>query len=174
MMKRKYIGQLVSVKFTDKESAVEGIVIDYSDDWLLMKESCFDYDIDGYAIVRLKKIASMDRGSREKWREKVILLKGHGPRKKYLVPLTDLGAILTFLSKKYEVFMFDTKSERSCYLGKLRSINTKELVIDYMTPKGVWAKTMTFRPGDVRIIRFENDYVNSLKLVSKSKSLRSK
>ncbi len=33
-----------------------------------------------------------------------------------------------------------------------------------MTPKGIWAKQMQFRPGDIRTIDFDTDYLNSLEI----------
>ena len=84
-------------------------------------------------------------------------------------PLDSLYGILSHLTKKYGVFDFELKSEKSCYLGKLKSIKGKELTIYYLNPKGLWTKQMYFRINDIRTIEFDTDYINSLKLVSENK-----
>jgi hypothetical protein len=164
--KKKHIGQLVSVQFKDRKTPIYGYVVDYNDDWTLMKYNPVDYIIDGYVIFRHKNIESVNRGTDEKWREKVINLKGLQPTDKDIVPLTDLETILKYLTDNFGVFQVYTKSEKACYLGRLKSIDHKELVLDTLNTKGKWDGQMKFRTRDIRVIEFDTDYINSLKLVS--------
>ena len=169
MKKKKYLGQLVSVKYSDRPTPIFGIVIDYNDDWTLLKHNPVDYVIDGYIILRHKNIEGFHRDTNEKFKEKVIKLK-----KKHLpdfssFPLTDLGTILLNLTKRYGIFQFDLKTEKACYLGKLKSLTTNKLTIDYLNPKGIWTKQMEFRPNDIRTIEFDTDYIKSLMLISKKR-----
>ena len=166
MKKKKHIGQLVSVKFTDRKTPIYGYVVDYNDDWTLMKHNSGDYIIDGYIIFRHKNIEGFRRDTDEKWREKVINLKGLQTTDKEIIPLTDLETILKYLTDNFGVFQVETKSETACYLGRLKFIDKKELVIDYLNPKGKWDGQMKFRTSDIRVIEFDTDYINSLKLVS--------
>jgi hypothetical protein len=167
--KKKHIGQLVSVKFTDRKTPIYGVVVDYSDAWTLMKYNPVDYIIDGYIIFRHKNIEGFRRNTEEKWREKVIKLKGLQPTDKEIIPLTDLETILKYLTDNIGVFQVYTKSETACYLGRLKSVDNKELVMDNLSPKGKWDGQMKFRTGDIRTIEFDTDYINSLKLVSTTK-----
>lgn len=171
MKKKKYIGQLISVKFTDRETPISGLVVDYNDDWTLMKYNPVDYIIDGYIIFRNKNIDSFCRDTEEKWREKVIRLKGLQPTDKDVIPLTDLETILNYLTDHFEVFQVYTKSETACYLGRLKSIDHKKLVMDNLSPKGKWNGQLGFKTGDIRVIEFDTDYINSLKLVSTKKTM---
>jgi hypothetical protein len=138
---KKHIGQLISVKFTDRSTPVYGYVVDYNDDWTLMKYNPVDYIIDGYVVLRHKNIKGFRRAEDEKWREKVINLKGLQPTKKDVIPLTDLETILNHLTVKFGVFQVHTKSEKTCYLGRLKSTDRKELVIDSLSPKGKMGRT---------------------------------
>jgi hypothetical protein len=172
MAKKKYIGQLVSIKYTDRPTPIFGFVIDYNDEWTLLKYNPVDYVIDGYIILRHKNIESFRRDINEKFREKVIMLKKQHLPDFSDFPLKDLETILSSLTKKYGIFQFDLKTEKACYLGKLKSLAKGKLTIDYLNPKGLWTKQMQFRPNDVRTIEFDTDYINSLKLVSKKKRQR--
>lgn len=164
-MKKKYVGQLISVKFTDRKTAIYGCVVDYNDDWTLMKYNPVDYIIDGYIIFRHKNIEGFRRNVGEKFRENIIKLKGLIPTDKDLIPLTDLGTILNYLTDKFGIFQFYTKSETVCYLGRLKSLDSKQLIIDSLNTKGKWDEQMKFKPGEIRVIEFDTDYINSLKLV---------
>lgn len=168
MKKEKFINKLISLKYSDRKEAIYGFPIDYNDDWTLLKYNPGDYVIDGYRILKHKNIEGFRYSVEEKFREKVIRLKGLEPTEKEIVPITDLETILKFLTKKFGVFQFYTKSETACYLGRLISIDSKQLVIDFLDPKGKWSGKMKFRPGDIRVIEFDTDYINSLKLISRA------
>ncbi len=170
MKNKKHIGQLISIKFTDRKTPINGIVIDYNDDWTLMQYTS-DYMIDGYIIFRHKNLEGFIREKKEKFIEKVIKLKGEKPLKKSLVPLTSLEAILKHLTKKVGVFQIETKDETVCYLGNLKSIDSKQLVINYLDVYGKWSGTRKFKPSEIRVIQFDTDYINSLKLVAKPKKV---
>lgn len=169
MKKKKHIGQFVSVKLKDRKTRIYGYVVDYNNDWTLMKYNPVDYIIDGYIIFRYKKIEAFRRTTEEKWREKVINLKGLHPTDKDMIPLTDLETILKYLTDNFGVFQVYTKSETACYLGRLKSIDNKKLIMDNLNPKGKWDGQMKFRVQDISVIEFDTDYINSLKLVSTTK-----
>ena len=165
-MNKKLTGQLISIKFTDRKTPIYGFVIDYNDGWTLLKYNVVDYVIDGYKILRHKNIQGFRRGRDERFREKVIKLKGQQPTDTEKIPLTDLKTILCFLSDKFGVFNLYTQSETACYPGRLKSIDNKKLVIYFLNTNGKWNGQMTFRPNDIRTIEFDSDYINSLKLVA--------
>lgn len=166
MGKKKYIKQLISIKFTDREKAIYGYVIDYNEGWILMKNNPVDYIIDGYIVVKNTNIESFNRGIDEKWKEKVIKLKGLEPTDKDIIPLADLKTILKYITDNFGVFQIQTNSEDTCYLGRLKSIESTKVIIDDLDTKGNWEGQMTFSPTEIRIIEFDTDYINSLKLVS--------
>ncbi len=174
MKKKEYIEQLISIKYTDRKTPIYGYVIDYNEDWTLMKYNPVDYIIDGYIILRHKNIEGFRRDEDEKWREKVINLKGLELTDKDIIPLIDLSTILTYLTERFGVFQFNTKTENACYLGRQKTLDSKQLVIDFLSTKGKWDGQMKFRPGDIRTIEFDTDYINSLKLVSETKKTKKK
>jgi hypothetical protein len=165
MKKKKYIKQLISITFSDRKATIDGFVIDYTENWILMKYNCVDYVIDGYILVKKQNIEQIRRHKEEKWREKVMLLKGFEPTEQEIIPMIDLETILKYLTAHFHVFQLFTKDEDVCYLGKLQSIDNQKLIIDYLTPKGKWDGQMEFVPNDISVIEFDTDYVNSLKLV---------
>lgn len=166
MTMKKYIGKLVKISFKDKEP-VSGLVLDYSDEWVLMKRNQVDYVIDGYTIVKRKNVISIERGEHEKFAEKIIKLKGHGKVKKMGISLDNLEAILRKLTSVFKVFSLYGKKDTTCWLGRLVEINDKTLVIEYLTTGAIWSGQMDFKVSEIRTIEFDNDYTNSLKLVAR-------
>lgn len=169
MKKKKYVGQLISIKYSDRPTPIFGFVVDYNDEWTLLKYNPTDYIIDGYIILRHKNIEGFRRDKEEKFREKVITLKGQHNSNIQDIDLSNLETILSNLTKLYGVFQFDLKSEKRCYLGRLKLLTQKLLTIDFLDTTGRWTNEMTFRPTDIRTIEFDTDYINSLKLISRPK-----
>lgn len=169
----KYIGKLVKVSFKGKDP-VDGLVLDYSDEWVLMKRNSMDYVIDGYAIVKRKSITAVERGEREKFKEKIIKLKGSGGVKKMGIPLDNLETILRKLTSEFKVFTLYGRGDTACWLGRFVEINDKTLVIEYLTTRAIWSGQMNLKVSEIRIIEFDDDYTNSLKLVARKPRLKAK
>ncbi len=166
MVKKKNIGQFISIKFTDRKEPIGGFVIDYNDDWTLMKYNVVDFVIDGYIIFKHKNIEGFRRDKEEKFLEKIITLKGQQSNETEKIPITDLKTILTYLTEKFGLFQFETKSQKICYLGKLVSIDDKLVTVKSLDSEGKWGENISFKVADIRAIEFDNDYINSLKLVA--------
>jgi hypothetical protein len=169
MTKKKYLGQFISVKFINRKEPIRGFVIDYNDDWTLMKHNPVEFVIDGYIIFRHKNIEGFRRGPQEKFLEKVITLKGQQANDTEKIPINDLKTILKYLTNKHGLFQLETKSQKICYLGRLVSIDNKLLTLEFIDTKGRWDGNINFKTTDIRIIEFDNDYINSLKLVAEQK-----
>ncbi|HTG65717.1 MAG TPA: hypothetical protein VL859_05030 [Flavobacterium sp.] len=161
-----YLRQLVSIEFLDKKEIYTGFLIDYSDDWILLRNNPVDFIIDGFVILKNKNIERMYRDSNHEFTEKVIRLKGLKTNAKDIIPIKDLASIVNFLDKKYGIFQIAKKSATSAYLGKFIRMNDEELIIDFLDTKGQFGGELSFNPEKIRVIEFDTDYINSLKLVA--------
>ena len=123
-MTKKNIGQVFSFTFQyiDCIENYTGYIIDCNDDWILLKYNPVNYLIDGYLILQRKYIIEFQRNSKEKFIQKIIDLKGQKPVAKEIIPLTDLKTILNYLTAKYGLFQFSMKTNKSCWLGKVKNI----------------------------------------------------
>jgi hypothetical protein len=166
MSKKKYLRQLLSIKFTDRPTPIYGFILDYNNDWTLMKHNPFDYVIDGFIILRHKNIQGFRRDKEEKFKEKIINLKGYNPSTEEVIPLNSLETILSFLTNNFGAFQLETKSENACYIGNLKTIDNKNLIINSFNINAKWSGQVKLRVNDVRTIQFDNDYINSLRLLS--------
>lgn len=161
----KYLRQLISIEFEDKKEIFTGFLIDWTEDWILIKNNPVDFIIDGYTILKNKNVKSIIQDEDHEFTERVIKLKGSRTSSDEIIPLTDLPTILNFLEKKYEIFQVAKKSDKAVYLGKVMEVSEKELLLDFLTPEGIFEGEMNFKLSKIRVIEFDTDYINSLKLI---------
>lgn len=164
-MMEQYLRQLIEIEFLDKKEIFTGFLIDYSDDWILLRNNPVDFVLDGFVILRNKNIQSVNRDSDLAFTEKVIRLKGLKTNSEDIIPIKDLAAIMNFISEKYGIFQIAKKSSKSAYLGKLIELNAEELTINFLDTRGQFGGELGFNPEKIRVIEFDTDYINSLKLV---------
>jgi len=165
-MMEQYLRQLISIAFTDKKEIFTGFLIDYSDDWILLRNNPIDFIIDGFVILRNKNIEAIERDEELEFNEKVIRLKGLKTNAEDIIPIKDLSTILNYIKNKYGIFQIVKKSPKSVYLGKLIEVNDEILTIDFLDIRGAFGGELSFNPEKIRVIEFDSDYINSLKLVS--------
>ena len=161
----KYIRQLITIEFEDKKEIFSGFLIDWTEDWILLKNNPVDFIIDGYTILKNKNVKAIIQDKDHEFTERVIKLKGLKTSADEIIPLQDLSSIINFLANKYEIFQIATKSDKAVYLGKLIELNEEELVIDFLGTEGQFEGEMSFKPNKIRVIEFDTDYINSLKLI---------
>ena len=171
-MTKKYIGQLITLKFeyTDETVKYSGYLIDFNSDWVLLKYNKVDYVVDGFIVLNNRFITHFKRDDKEKFTQKILDLKGEAPKKNERIPLTDVETILVHLSEKFGIFSFNMRSNSKCWLGRVKKISGSDLKIDYLTPRATWTNDMPpFKLGNIRTIQYDTDYINALKLVAKKK-----
>lgn len=167
---KKIIGRYFSFKVRDWEKPIKGFLIDYSEEWILILNNPEDYIIDGYILLSFKYYDSLDTkySLKQLLTEKILRLKDF-PTKALPIPLDNLDSILSAITKKYKVFAFHRRAEYKFRVGKLKSIDKKQLVIHALDPDAEWIGPNKFRVSDIRTIEFDTDYLNSLMLVAKKK-----
>jgi hypothetical protein len=161
----KYLRQLISIEFEDKKDIFSGFLIDWTEDWILLKNNPVDFIIDGYTILKNKNVKLIIQDKDHEFTERVIKLKGLKTSAEEIIPLKDLSSIINFQADKHEVFQIAKKSDKAVYLGKLIELNEEELLIDFMGTEGEFDGEMSFKLDKIRVIEFDTDYINSLKLL---------
>lgn len=162
---KKHLGQLISIEFQDLKTIFTGFLIDYSEDWILLRNNPVDFILDGYVLLRNKHVKSVHRDEELEFTEKIIRLKGEKTTTENIIPIKDLASIMSYLDQKHDVFQLSKKSAKSVYLGKLIELNKEELLIDFIDTRGAFGGELCFNPEKIRIIEFDTDYIKSLQLV---------
>ena len=83
-------------QYIDCEDIYTGYVIDFSENWLLMKLITDDYVANGYIILNTKFIKDNKRDEKQRFTQKILDLRGEKPTQKDKIPLTDLKTNLVY------------------------------------------------------------------------------
>ncbi|MGL2994078.1 hypothetical protein [Flavobacterium sp. TSSA_36] len=162
---KKYLGQLISIEFEDLKEVFTGFLIDYSEEWILLRKNPVDFILDGFMLLKHKKVKTIHRDEDHEFTEKVIRLKGEKTTTDKIIPIQDLASIVAFLDENYGVFQIAKKSTRTAYLGKLIALSKDELILDFLDTVGEFGGELSFKPEKIRTIEFDTDYINSIQLV---------
>ena len=166
MKLEKYLNKFITIEFSDKKKSVSGFLLDYSDEWILLQSNVVDFVIDGYTIIRNKKIEGIYREEDEIFKENVIKLKGILPKIDKKVPLENTVALFKFLNDEYGIFLLSKKSDSAVYPGRLLAMDESQIAIEWIDLKGKWTENRAFKLDKIRMIEFNSDYLISLKLAS--------
>ncbi|WP_438965597.1 hypothetical protein [Flavobacterium sp.] len=128
MITKHYLNQLVTIEFSDIKDSFSGFLLDFNDDWILLRNNPVDFVIDGFVILRNKNLEAIISDDDTQFNEKVIRLKEIKLTNYTLIPLINLEVILSFLTKKFGVFQLATKKSSAVYLGKLTEFNQDDFL----------------------------------------------
>ncbi len=162
---KKYLGQLISIEFDDLKEIFSGFLIDYSEEWILLRKNPVDFILDGFILLKHKKIKNIHRDEEHEFTEKVIRLKGEKTTTDKIIPIQDLASIVAFLDENYGVFQIAKKPTLSAYLGKLIALSKDELILDFLDTQGEFGGELSFKPEKIRTIEFDTDYIKAIQLV---------
>ena len=174
---KRHKDRLVSVKLSYRKETIEGVVLDFSEAWVLLA-AVIDYRLDGYMVLRNHGIVRITMGDRERFTERVLSQRGVQVIAPNGIPLDGLEGLLSALTDRYGVFGLYEEREDMWWLGALQSYSAKSLVINDLDPRGFWntrrgmrdvrigpSRTRRFQPWRIRMVEFESDYIKALKFI---------
>ncbi len=174
----RHKGRAVRVEFSDRKDPIDGFVLDFSNEWALMRIE-WDYQLLGYSIVRRKNLKSIRMGEKERFTEAVVAHEVGSIDQPTDLPLQDLETILSHLTQRYGVFQIEERRNDMCWVGRLASVDGRKLRLDDLDPRARWksplkdspkgkrreVNALLFRPWAIRVIEFDTPYINALKKV---------
>jgi hypothetical protein len=166
-MAKKFTGKYFTFKFVGRKFDISGVVLDYNDDWTLIRV-CTDYSPDGYMIFKNEKVEYC-YGEKEKMATKILKLKKYAYQSDPKISLASLHEMLNSIDKKYRLIQLDTRkgdaSDVVKYSGQVDSL----YLFDELTTTAKWRYKLRLPEKECKFISFDNSYLNSLKLVTKFK-----
>lgn len=167
-MTKKLIGKYLTFKFVGRKYDISGVLLAYNDNWTLIR-ACEDYMPDGFIIFKNEKV-DFCYGEKEKMATKILKLRKYSYKDDPKINLTSLDEILNFIDKNYGLIQLDTRkgdaSDVVKYLGQADSL----YLFDELTTTAKWRYKLQLPEKECRFISFDNNYLNSLKLVTKFKN----
>ncbi|HCE58508.1 MAG TPA: hypothetical protein DER09_11935 [Prolixibacteraceae bacterium] len=166
-MTKKLIGKYFTFKFVGRKYDISGVVLDYNDQWTFIR-TCEDYSPNGFTIFKNEKV-DYYFGDKERMATKILKLKEYSYKNDPKITLSSLDEILNSIDNKYGLIQLDTRkgdaSDVVKYLGQVDSL----YLFDELTTTAKWRYKLKLPEKECRFISFDNNYLNSLKLVTKFK-----
>jgi hypothetical protein len=155
----------------DWEDQETGLIIEENDEWVLVKHIPIDFVVDGYKLIKKEFIESRTHSEKLSLVEKVLALKGIGEGKPESFSFGDTTSILRWVEKKYGLFEFQDHDPSEVFYGRINRIENESLILDSITVNGelVGEYNYEFEIEQIRVISFETDYFNSIKLLMEDK-----
>lgn len=165
---KKYINKTVEFRLVNDE-IIKGILIDYSDDWTFLHYNPVDYVLDGYVLIRNSQIDSYRKINSRIENEIFKIKMGLETNENFIaINLNDNFFDFFYINKL--VFSIET-SDRNFIIGKIITMDEKGIEIRLLDSKGKWLKERKIQYKKINKIEFNNDYINSLLLVTPSQDL---
>jgi hypothetical protein len=150
------------------EDVQSGLIVEESKQWILLKYIPVDYVIDGYKLINKKYISERLRENQQKKVEKVLKLKGIDTNTPEGFKFGNTEELLSWTENHYELFEFSDDLEHEVFYGRINRVEANNLIIDFIDANGKERKKWDhFNIDKIRVIAFDSDYFNSIKLLWK-------
>lgn len=164
MNKKEFINRVVTVTLKNKAS-FQGILINLSDDWCYLNYIPVDYVVDGYVLINQRYIVSVESDKDDAFTENIVRLKGITSKQSPLLAIENNEKLLSDLQNKIEIIKIELKDHHKAYIGRIHLVREHSLRVHLFSPAATWLQVETFLFKEIRAIYFDDDYINSLKLV---------
>ena len=159
--------RIESVRLTDWQEAVVGVWVAEDDAWLLLRVIPMDFVVDGYVLIAKQHVESRPTHPDGAKIKHVLELKGV---RADLPPNFVFGGtleLLRWVEQQYGLIQFQDEDEESALMGWLKKADATRFQIDSLRLSGRVDRSFNnwFELAEIRLIVFDADYFNSLKLL---------
>ncbi|QHT70279.1 hypothetical protein GXP67_28325 [Rhodocytophaga rosea] len=150
----------------------QGLLIDENEEWVLVKHIPVDYVIDGYKLYRKQFIHKRLHLKKDAEIERVLKLKRIKEDKPIDFQFKSVVETLKWSEETYGLFEFQDQLQTELFYGKVNHIQNNLLVIDMIKANGKEEKAYDyeFELDEIRVITFETDYFESIRLLWQDQS----
>lgn len=132
---------------------------------LVLLQEIYDFELDGYVILRIKDITSIEITKSQQFSQFILEKEGklNQIRKPSINSIDDWETVLTELSNPENniIVECDSKETSKFFIGKITSIDKKSLFLLYFNGAGEWDDEPTEIPlKDITSINFDSKYIN--------------
>lgn len=168
--------KIESYKIKNWKHKEVGLLISENEHWILVKHIPVDYVVDGYKIYRKKYITDRISKTEEAKIKRVLELKKTETTPPKSFKFADTLELLKWSEKKYGLFEFQDLVESELFYGKINRTTGNSLIIDMIKTNGKieFSYDYEFAIDEIRVITFETDYFESIRLLMKNELRKTK
>lgn len=159
-------GKFLTFTLIERDEQISGIVLDKTSEWILIKR-CTDYLLDGYTIFENNDDISFEYGEHERLATVILKKKGYNYKNDIILPNGDITEMFNLLTEKYTLLALDTKKGDAFDVVKFIEKKDNLFLFRELTVNAKWRSFLKLPRKSISVIHFDNDYLNSLKLLLK-------
>ncbi|MCT2563208.1 hypothetical protein [Chryseobacterium herbae] len=164
MNAKEFINRVVLITLKNKAS-FEGILIDVSDEWCYLKYIPVDYVVDGYVLISQRYIVTIETADDDGFKENILRLKRMISKKSTVLNIDHHVELLSDLQDKIGIIKIELKDHNKAYIGEINLVREHSFKVHLFSPNATWLQVESFLFKEVRAIYFDEDYINSLRLI---------
>ena len=157
-------GQLFTFKIPFRKETLSGIILNYNDEWVLIRRIS-EYRLDGYTIFENTDKLIYSRGVYEKFVTRILNKKKYNYKKDLLIPISDTVQMLNEITQKYILIQLDARKGDAFDVVKFVGTKSDVFLFKELTVNAKWRYNLQLQRREIVCISYDNDYLNSLKLV---------
>ena len=159
-------GVFLTFSAPERKETFSGVVLNYNEKWVLIRR-CADYRLDGYTVFENTGGINYVSGEHEKMTASILKKKRYNYAKDVSVPIQSIDTMLRFITKKYTLLQLESKDGDSFDVVKFIGKKDVLFVFHELTSQAKWRYRLKLPSEELTCISFDNDYLNSLKLLIK-------
>lgn len=130
--------QLYTINIKGWDDSISGIMESFTDKWVLIKRISCTYVFDGLTLVQRRHIKSCERNDDNKFREKVLAVKGVMDIPVPDIPLDERLAPIEWLCSQKKVVEFHIEDESKFFVGKVDKVQTNIIRWFSIDNRAIW------------------------------------
>lgn len=171
---RRLVGKDVIVKLWRENIdsyEIIGYVVDLSSEFVAIHVQNDDIMLDGYAILRIQDITSVEnKPKRREFYKEALKLRGYTPKRPDGICLNSIASILESVNKHYPLVTVyrEEISTDACSIGRLEKLTEKTVILQWLNPSAQWeGYSPRYRLANITKIDFGGLYEDALALVAR-------
>lgn len=158
---------LVSIRRSEiDDHSIQAFILDYSDSLLLL-QYVYDFNLDGYMILRRSDITELRQSKTDAFQKKLLITEGLFEKVdfSFRISLSSYNALLvSLLSDEIVIVETELSNPADFFIGRILEANDTEAKIQYFTGIGRVLRPASSIPiADITSCQLSSNYINVYK-----------
>jgi len=154
--------KIIRIQYMDDYYKTTGMPIKISDELVLLIV-VNNFRFDGYTILSIAGIKSIEYSESEKFIEQVIKQEGNENNSKLEVNINGWGEFLLDIKNLKKIIALSIQSkDKNYFVGKINNVECKKIILKEIDTCGNWGEHITISIEDIEEIELSSYYLNML------------
>ncbi len=159
------IENVYSLKISNYDNLIVGLIIDIGQNWIAIKYIPVDYVVDGLMFINRKQIVESHRGRHEMFVEKVLSAKGIEANYPVKFDLNESFFQSLRENAADSLIQISCKDETKTFIGRMVSYDKNGINLSLIDEHALWVEESYYKYSEIKVIQIANDYLFSMQSI---------